>query len=219
MKNLNPSQGVGGIDLAKRKTDTAPMGTCTACSLGLNGEQQSSMITLSLTSADADIIPIPLGTPLGRVDEVDFYPDLRPKLIVNLAANTIWADAVVLANITDNQGVNATFLQAINRRFTRHGIYVNRLEVVTPDTALGQQQKAVSIQKIVVPYNSASDACVRTGKFVPQYTEYTGADVLNSEGAVVDEFNGIIYPLLAGSTVNMNIYIDAIDAPTFKKVY
>jgi hypothetical protein len=218
MKNMNPAQGIGGIDLAKRNTDTAAMGTCTACSLGLNGEKQSDMITLTLTNGNADTVPLPLGTPLGRADEVDFYPDLRPKLTIG-ATGQIWTNPAELALLSDNQGINLTFFQAINRRLTRHGVYVNRIEVVTPDTALGQQQKAVSIQKIVVPYNSASDACVKTGKFVPQYTEYTGADILNKEGAVLDDFNGIIYPVLAGSTVNMNIYIDAIDAPTFKKVY
>lgn len=214
--NSNGAAGVSGLDLAKRSTDTSAMGTCTACSLGLAGESQSDMITLSLTNNNADTIPIPIGTPLGRVDEVDFYPDLRPKLEIG-ATGQIWAQ--VLADIVDNQGANATFLQAINRRLTRHGIYVNRIEVVTPDTALGQQQKAVSVQKIVVPYNSASDACVKTGRFVPQYTEYTGADILSKNGAVLDEFNGLIYPVLSGSTVNMNIYIDAVDAPTFKKVY
>jgi len=214
VKNGTPVRG--GIDSAKKGTDTSAMGTCTACSLGLNGESQSDMITLQLENTSADPIPMPLGTPLGRADEVDFYPDLRPKLESG-ATGQIWAQ--LLANIEDNQGVNATFFQAINRRLTRHGIYAKRIEVVVPDTPLGQQQKAVSIQKIVIPYNSASDACVRTGKFVAQYTEYTGADILNSSGAVLDEFNGIVYPLLAGSTVSMNIYIDAIDAPTFKKVY
>lgn len=204
-----------GLAVTKNLVDAGTLNAVTANELALMKEGQSRMITLELTNNNASAIPIPFGTPLGDAVEQAFYPNVQANL--RIGGGPAWYAA--LADLVDNQGVNATFLQAINKRFLRHAVYVSQIEVITQDNALGQQQRAEGIKRIVIPYNSVDDSCIKTGKFVPQFTEYTATTMLDKSGAVLGDFHGLLYTLLAGSTVKLNMYIQAIDTPTFKTVY
>ena len=207
-----------GLSVTKQLVDTSMLNAVTSNELALMGDGQSNMITLQLNNATAEIIPIPLGTPLGSNVEQAWYPNLQSNLIVG-ATGITWFDPVGLAVNSDNQGLGLTFLQAINSRFLRHAVYVSQIEVITPDTALGQQQRSEKIRRIVIPYNSVDDSCIKTGKYVPQFTEYTATTMLDKKGAVLGDFHGILYNMLAGSTAQFNIYLQAIDTPTFKLTY
>lgn len=208
-----------GLAVTKKLVDGNILGSVTAQELNLMGDGQSQMITLEITNASAEVIPIPLGTPLGSNVEVDWYPNLASNLVVG-ATGFPWNDPVNSLPVnSDNQGLGLTFLQAINARFLRHAVYVAQIEVITPDTALGQQQRSEKVRRIVIPYNSVDDSCIKTGKFVPQFTEYTATTMLDKSGAILGDFHGILYNMLAGSTAQFNIYLQAIDTPTFKSVY
>lgn len=201
-----------GLAITKKLVDSSMMASTSASELSLMREGQSSMITFELTNNNLNAIPIPFGTPLGNVVEQAWYPNLQANL--SIGAGPEWYAA--LADLVDNQGVNATFLQAINARFLRHAAYIAQVEVITADTALGQAQRAEGIKRIVIPYNSVNDGCIKQGKFVPQFTEYTATTMLDKEGIVLGDFHGMLYTLLPGAKVSMNMYIQAIDTPCFK---
>ncbi len=188
----------------------------TACELGLMGAEQSTKITIFITNNDPNPVVIPFGTPLGIADEVAFYPNLNPKLLAT-PVSLEWFNT--LANLVDNQGVNATFLQAINKRFVRNPVYVSSMEIITDDTALGQQQRTQSMTHLLVPYNSVDDSRSRQGFFKPVYTEYTGNSVLDDKGVIFGDFTGILYTVLAGATANFNIVLQGVNVPTFKHNY
>jgi len=205
-----------GIMMQRKGQTISAIHSTSACELGLMGAQQSHVITIQITNNDAQPIIIPFGTPLALADEVAFYPNLNSKLLANPAA-TEWYNALGL--LVDNQGVNATFLQAINKRFVRNPVYVSHMEVITDDTALGQQQRTQKVTRLLVPYNSVNDSRSQDGYFKPVYTEYTGNSVLDERGAIFSDFTGILYPLLAGSTASFNIVLQGVNVPTFKHNY
>jgi len=203
-----------GLAITKKLVGNSMLSTTSAGELALMGQGQSEMITLSLKNNDLTDIPIPFGTPLGSLVEQPLYPNLLPNL--SIAGGNTWFGA--LANLVDNQGANITFLQALNLRFLRHAVYVSQIEVITPNTALGEQQRAENVRRIIIPLNSVNDACIKTGKFVPQFTEYTATTILDKEGIVLGDFHGFLYTMLAGSEASFNIYLQAIDTPCFKNV-
>ncbi len=172
--------------------------------LSCMGKQNSKMITLSVTNTGGASTLI-FGTPAGIADEytaVPYAAGLDDIMFLNLAT------------LADNQGANLPFLQLLNKRFVRTPIFVSHIEVITPNTALGNSQKSESVSRFVVPYNSASDSQVISGAFVPQFTEYTAVTLLDA-GIVLGEFSGFAYKLLENSQVKINIHIAAIDSNTF----
>lgn len=180
--------------------------TMTADELEAIGASNSDLITMEITNTGATDRLIFLGTPLGVEDEYDKVP-LYPSLGENM-----WTTP---AEISDNQGANFPFLNLFNRRLVRHAMVVSQIEVVTDDTALGKTQRSQPVSRVAVPYNSADDSCKHTGKFIAQDTEYTGANLL-AKATVLGDFNGIYFTLKAGATVQMNMYVAAIDVPNFK---
>ena len=220
LKRINSAQASSadamrtqGIFMTRKANNIGAMNSTTACELGLMGAEQSTKITIELTNNNAEAIIIPFGTPLGLADDVGFYPNLNGKLLSSPIASE-WFNA--LADLVDNQGINATFLQAINKRFVRNPIYVANMEIVTDDTALGQQQRRQSTTRLLVPYNSVNDSRSQQGYYKPVFTEFTGNQVLDSKGVVFGDFTGILYPLLAGSTAGFNISLQGVNVPTFK---
>lgn len=173
--------------------------------MACTGKSNSKVITLSLVSAAVVDINIPFGTPMGINGEYPAVPlsSSFPELIF---AN--------LASVTDNQGASVPFYQLLNKRFVRTPIFVSHIEVITPNTALGNSQKAEQVTRISVPYNSTLDSCASAGNFIPQFTEYTAVTILDA-GCCIGEFSGFVYKLLAGSSVKLNIHIAAIDSNTF----
>lgn len=174
--------------------------------MSIVGKMNSRVITLELDNASAvTIYDIIFGTPLGIATEY-----------LSVPLNTTFPNIMFtgLASLSDNQGLGLNFLQLLNKRFVRKPVYVSHVELITPDTAKGQSQKSESIKYFEVPYNSASDSFVGNGKYIPVYTEYTAVSILTS-GVMIGEFNGFAYRMLTQSNAKMNIYLAAIDTPTF----
>ena len=213
-KTVNPADVSKGLNITKKLVNTAIVSAVASSDLSLMKEGQSKLITMTLLNNNIADCRIPFGTPLGSAGEVDFYPTAQ----ANLTSGGLPRWDTILADLVDNQGANATFLQALNKRLLRHALYVAQVEVITPDNALGQSQRAENITRMVIPLNSVTDSCVRAGAFVPQYTEYTGTLMFGEEGVVISDFHGFFYKLLAGSQVSMNFYLQAIDTPVFKNV-
>lgn len=178
--------------------------------LAVDNKAQSELITLSLLNTATDSggagkdVNIVLGTPLG----VDSERDLVPYVVPNSYLDE-------LANISDNQGAGAKFLQLINKRLLRHPALISSIEIITPNNASGQAQRTESLKHIIVPYNSANDTNSFTGAFVPQFTEYTASELLNKP-LVIGEFRGLIYKLKYNVQVNINIRLASVDVPNFK---
>lgn len=172
----------------------------------INGKTNSSIITLTLANASAvttyDMI---FGTPVGIATEYTAVPYATTLPAIMFTG---------LADLTDNQGASIPFLQLLNKRFVRKPVYVSHIEVITPDTALGNSQKSESVNRFLVPYNSATDTGSVSGSFIPQYTQYTAVAILD-KGIILGEFSGFSYKLLPLSSVKLNIYIASIDTPTF----
>jgi hypothetical protein len=174
--------------------------------LKIAGGENSTKITLQLTNANGGVAyDMVFGTPVGIATEYTAVP------FSSTLANIMFGG---LGDISDQQGASIPFLQLLNKRFVRKPIYVSHMEVITPNTALGNDQKSEQITRFVVPYNSVTDSASASGSFVPQYTEYTAVNLLDT-GIILGEFSGFIYKLLASSTVKLNIFIKAIDTPTF----
>jgi hypothetical protein len=172
--------------------------------LACMGKQNSKLITLELVNAGGPSTII-LGTPAGISAEYTAVPYAAG------IANIMFLN---LATLADNQGLGLPFLQLLNKRFVRTPIFVSHIEVITPNTALGNSQKAESVKRFVVPYNSATDGQVISGAYVPQFTEYTAVTLLDA-GIVLGEFSGFAYRLLENSSAKINIHIAAIDSNTF----
>jgi len=174
--------------------------------MSIVGKINSRLITLKLKNNDAvNEYDIVFGTPIGIATEYLAVP--FNTTIPNIMFNG-------LAQLEDNQGVGLNFLQLLNKRFVRKPVYISHVELIAPNTAKGNSQKGESVKYFEVPYNSASDSSVGSGKFIPVYTEYTAVNILGS-GVMVGEFNGFYYKMLTSSEVTMNIYLAAIDTPTF----
>ena len=206
-----------GLAITKNLVKGSGLSVVNADELALMGEGQSTMITLSLLNNNAFAVAIPFGTPLGSAVEQAWYPNLQPALLAS-AGSSPWYDAIALPLLEDNQGASLTFLQAINARLVRHALYISQIEVITPNNALGESQRAENIRRIVIPYNSVNDSCIKTGKFVPQFTEYTATTMLDERGIVLGDFHGMLWNLLAGAEASLNIYIQAMDTACFKTV-
>lgn len=172
----------------------------------VNGQTNSKVITLEVSNANVGVdYDLVFGTPVGIGSEYASVP------YASTLANIMFGG---LADLSDQQGASIPFLQLLNKRFVRKPVYVSHIEVITPNTALGNSQKSESVNRFIVPYNSVTDTGSVSGSFIPQYTEYTGVSLLD-RGIVLGEFSGFSYKLLASSTVKLNIYLASIDTPTF----
>ena len=174
--------------------------------MSIAGKFNSNIITLELDNASAvNTYDIIFGTPLGIASEY-----------LSVPLNTTFPNIMFtgLGDLSDNQGLGLNFLQLLNKRFVRKPVYISHIELITPDTAKGQSQKSESIKYFEVPYNSASDSTVGNGKYIPVYTEYTAVSILTS-GLIVGEFMGFAYRMLTQSNAKMNIFLAAVDTPTF----
>jgi len=174
--------------------------------MSIVGKKNSNLITLKLKNTDAvNPYDVVFGTPIGIGTEYLSVP--FSSTIPNIMFNG-------LGVLEDNQGVGLNFMQLLNKRFVRKPVYISHIQVIAPDNAIGQSQKSESVKYFEVPYNSSTDSSVATGKYIPVYTEYTAVNILGS-GVMVGEFNGFYYTMLASSEVTMNIFLAAIDTPTF----
>lgn len=174
--------------------------------MSISGKINSNVITLELDNASAvNTYDVIFGTPLGIASEY-----------LSVPLNTTFPNIMFtgLGDLSDNQGLGLNFLQLLNKRFVRKPVYISHIELITPDTAKGQSQKSESIKYFEVPYNSASDSTVGNGKYIPVYTEYTAVSILTS-GLIIGEFMGFAYRMLTQSNAKMNIFLAAIDTPTF----
>ena len=174
--------------------------------MSIAGKSNSNHINLKLKNNSAvteyDII---FGTPVGLADEYQAIP--YSSTIPNIMFTG-------LADLEDNQGVGLDYLQELNKRFVRKPVYISHVELIAPDTSKGQSQKSEVVRYFEVPYNSFSDSASFSGKYIPVYTEYTAVTILGA-GVMVGEFMGFQYKLLTQSEVQMNIFLAAIDTPTF----
>lgn len=174
--------------------------------MSIQGKINSRYITLNLSNASAvteyDLI---FGTPLGIADEYTAVP-------INTSYPNIMFTG--LADLSDNEGIGIPFLQLLNKRFVRKPVYISHIEVITPSTAKGNSQRGESVRYFEVPYNSSDSQSIAGGKYTPVYTEFTGMNILGS-GVMVGEFNGFSYKMLTQSEAKLNIFLAAIDTPTF----
>ncbi len=167
----------------------------------INGKTNSDKITLTLANANAGTTyDMVFGTPVGIATEYTAVPYATTLPDIMFTG---------LADLTDNQGASIPFLQLLNKRFVRKPVYVSHIEVITPDTALGNSQKSEGVNRFIIPYNSATDTGSVVGSFIPQYTEYTAVALLDT-GIILGEFSGFSYKLLPSSSVKMNIYLAAL---------
>jgi hypothetical protein len=174
--------------------------------MSIVGKMNSRQINLELNNASAVTeYEIVFGTPVGIADE---YADVPFSATI---PNIMFTG---LADLSDQQGLGLGFMQLLNKRFVRKPVFISHIELITPDTAKGQSQKSETVKFFEVPYNSTTDTASVQGKYIPVYTEYTAVTILGS-GVMVGEFNGFYYKMLTQSNVKMNIYLAAIDTPTF----
>jgi len=171
------------------------------------GGEQSQIITLEVTNGGATPCNLVLGTPLGIPNEFGLYPTLLAAL------GGLCNDAVFAGTTTDNQGLGATFINALNNRFVRNQVFIEAIEIVTADAA----QRGNRLTIIDAPYNSATDTSLKANKFNPVDTQFTGNDVLGRRGVVLGDFVGLAYQLNVGILVQMNLKIGAVNSPSFVK--
>ncbi len=170
------------------------------------GKINSRYITLEVDNASAVTnYDLMFGTPLGIAAEYTAVP-----------LNTSFPNIMFtgLADLSDNEGIGLNFLQLLNKRFVRKPVFVSHIEIITPDTAKGNSQRTESVRYYEVPYNSSTDSTTAAGKYIPVYTEFTGVSILGN-GVMIGEFSGFAYRILTQSNVKMNIFLAAIDTPTF----
>lgn len=172
------------------------------------GHAQSDVINLNLKNTSTDsTISLVLGTPLGVSDtyeNVPLYDTIQNHFIDNQAS------------IEDNQGANANFIQLLNRRFLRYPVLFESMEIVIPsDTEVNNDQATTPIQRIFVPYNSAGDSQKISGSYVGRSTDKNFTQVLQ-EIAPVGEFTGIMYDVLPGANININIRLAGYSTSVMK---
>jgi hypothetical protein len=173
--------------------------------LKVSGGENSTKITLQLTNTGIIDYTMVFGTPVGIATEYTAIP--YSSTLTNIMFTG-------LGDLADQQGASIPFLQQLNKRFVRNQVFISHMEVIAPDTALGNSQKSESTTRFVVPYNSVTDSASASGSFTPQYTQYTAVNLLDT-GIILGEFSGLSYKLLAGSTIKINLFIKAINTPTF----
>ena len=195
----------------------------------LVGRQNSTILTLLINNEgylDSESpavlhksdVTIGFGTPLNSRLEASLLPD---NLISDadkfwLAENSA-AGVDFFKYLQDNMGTNMDFLKLLNERFLRHPVLVRQIEVITADDTIGQKQKGIAIKRITVPYNSASDSAVSAGAYIPLFTQYTAVQLL-TKPIILGEFTGFLYKILQDASVQMNIYLEAIDQANFVNV-
>jgi len=197
----------------------------------LVGRQNSTILTLLINNEgylDSESpavlhksdVTIGFGTPLNSRLEASLLPD---NLISDadkfwLAENSAVGVGVdFFKYLQDNIGTNMDFLKLLNERFLRHPVLVRQIEVITADDPIGQKQKGIAIKRITVPYNSASDSAVSAGAYIPLFTQYTAVQLL-TKPIILGEFTGFLYKILQDASVQMNIYLEAIDQANFVNV-
>lgn len=173
--------------------------------LSCMGKENSQIFQLEIvnTGGASNLV---FGTPIGIADEYDAVPQ-------STSITDIMFD--FLATLADQGGAGLPTLQLFNKRAVRHALYISHIEVITPNTALGNSQKSQAVRKFIVPINFFYDSSAVQGAFIPQFTEYTAVTLLN-EGAICGEYCGFIYKVLENSSFNMNIHIAAVDSATFR---
>ena len=207
-RNVNKLQVSANSDLRTMRNKAVQSGSKIVAveEMSMLGGMNSPVITLELENTNvATDYSMMFGTPLGIASEY-----------LSVPLNTTFPNIMFtgLADLVDNQGVGIPFLQLLNKRFVRKPVYISHVEVIAEDNATGQEQKSESVRYFDVPYNSATDSAIKSGKYTPVFTEYTAVTILGA-GVMAGEFNGFAYKLLATSKVRMNIYLAAIDTPTF----
>jgi hypothetical protein len=209
VRNSNQAiQMMAGRNLAKAVVRAKQVGQNVAAieEMTVNGKTNSDKITMQVVNASAvNTYDLVFGTPVGIADEYTAVP------YSTTLPNIMFTG---LADLSDNQGVGIPFLQLVNKRIVRKPIYVSHIEVITPNNPTGNSQKSEPVTKFVVPYNSATDNAAINGSYIPQYTEYTAVSLLDS-GMVLGEFSGFHYSIIPLGDIKLNIYISAIDTPTF----
>jgi len=195
----------------------------------LVGRQNSTILTLLINNEgylDSESpavlhksdVTIGFGTPLNSRLEASLLPD---NLISD--ADKFWlaensnVGVDFFKYLQDNIGTNMDFLKLLNERFLRHPVLVRQIEVITADDPIGQKQKGIAIKRITVPYNSASDSAVSAGAYIPLFTQYTAVQLL-TKPIILGEFTGFLYKILQDASVQMNIYLEAIDQANFVNV-
>jgi hypothetical protein len=171
------------------------------------GGRQSEIITLEVTNNNLAPVALVLGTPAGIQAEQAWHPNIVAQI------GAIATDAQSAALVTDNQGVGATFIQALTSRLVRNQMFVEAIEIVTADNA----QRGNRLTTIEIPYNSATDSHLTAEKYIPVDTDYTGNSVLRGKGVILGEFTGVAYTLNVGVQVQINIKIGAVNSPSFVK--
>jgi len=195
----------------------------------LVGRQNSTILTLLINNEgylDSESpavlhksdVTIGFGTPLNSRLEASLLPD---NLISDADKFWLAENSAVGVDffkyLQDNIGTNMDFLKLLNERFLRHPVLVRQIEVITADDPIGQKQKGIAIKRITVPYNSASDSAVSAGAYIPLFTQYTAVQLL-TKPIILGEFTGFLYKILQDASVQMNIYLEAIDQANFVNV-
>jgi len=170
------------------------------------GRSQSDIITLSLANVtpkgkDPKDINLVFGTPLSVEEEYKFIP-LYTTMTNHFLDNKNY--------IHDNQGELCNFLRLLNRRFLRHPVAFEQVQVIIPsDTEVNEAQASQPIKQIIAPLNSSQDSFQQSGAFVPRFKEYSGTFLL-SKILPIGEFSGFSYLLKSGATINLNIQLAGV---------
>jgi len=185
--------------------------TCVTAPETLDGQSNGcSVLKVSITNNDASDVIIPFGTLLG-LDNSTSAAFVFPNIA---GAGQPWVyDAAIAPNMVDNLGASTPMLRDLNRLFIARPVVVKGFEVVTADTALGLSQRKETLTIVDYPLQF-EDSRSKKGNFVPQFTEVTSSQIL-SKPISFGMNKGAYYKVLAGATININIFIGAHDTPSY----
>lgn len=189
-----------------QKDSKAKQGAAYATSEECDGCKVGKKIIISLKNlSTTNTKRIFFGTPFGVSDEAVLIPSIWSPIV---AASKDWDRD--LSKLEDNFGLEAKFLQLINKRFLRRAVLVHQMQMIT-DNELQRQE---SLIKYNVPLN-APDAHSNADAFQAVYTEYNGTQMIQ-EPVVFGDFGGVAFDLLPDTEVRLNIMVSAVDSLTFK---
>ena len=201
------AQAITNADKIVKKMDSLDGGRGYSCDeLHIMGKDNlpQGEIYVELTNNTGDTLQVPFGTPLMVSDEAVFLT----QLIDAIPANERWDHD--LPNLIDNTGANAPYYQMLGKRFLRHPVIVNYIEVITDDDT----QRSETPRLVWAPWNSAEDSNKLKRRYQGIYTEVNEIQLLK-DAVVFGEFAGILYNIFDGNTVQFNIGVCAVDSPNW----
>ncbi len=164
----------------------------------LQGYSQT-VLTFNLDNTTGGTLLWGFGTPL-------MVPAERPNM--GFAAADLFAGT---AGAIDDLGAGALKTTGIALRSLRKNWIATRFDlIIDPTTAVGAAQRSQALRRNNFDLNL--NECNKQGRLPISWTDFSA--VVENVVVPIDEFNGFQYPILAGSVLEINVTIAALEVPT-----